>query len=84
MTAVVGEVKRLVVAAALASAKGDEDGLVALIQELDPKMRDAMLYGLTRSLVGVTDQAWQAKGAEDPRAMTVRTLAAEALDVAGE
>lgn len=81
---VVGDVKRLVVAAALASAKGDEDGLVALIQGLDPKMRDAMLYGLTRALVGVTDQVWQAKGAEDPRAMTLASLTAEAMDVAGE
>ncbi|MFJ3088924.1 hypothetical protein [Streptomyces sp. NPDC086838] len=82
--AVVGDVKRLVVAAALASAKGDEDGLVALIQGLEPQMRDAMLYGLTRSLVGVTDQAWQAKGAAVPRAMTLASLTAEALDVAGE
>lgn len=80
----VAEVKRLTLAASLASAKGDEEGLVALIQGLDPQVRDALVYGLARCLVGVTDQAWAARGAADPRAMTIRVFEIEALELATE
>ncbi|MFD3525062.1 hypothetical protein [Streptomyces sp. NPDC058653] len=76
--------KRLTVAAPLASAKGDDDGLVALIQGLEPELRDGLLYGLARCLVGVTDQLCEAKGAADPRVATIEAFEAEALELAGE
>ncbi|MEV7427009.1 hypothetical protein [Streptomyces sp. NPDC091212] len=85
MTAVeVPDVKRLLVAVALASATGDEDGLAALIQGLEPELRDGLVWGLTTALVSVMDQACEARGAEEPRAMTLEALRIQALDVATE
>ncbi|MFT9670514.1 hypothetical protein ACMZ5F_11395 [Streptomyces rhizosphaericola] len=78
------EVRRLLLALGLATARQDEQSLLELLADLDSDTAGALVVGLLTSWVGSVEMSLRLQGAASPLADTITLLKAEALEVAGE